>query len=140
GEIHVLMGENGAGKSTLVKVLMGNHPRDNGDEILAGKEVTFTNPKEAEENGIIVMQQELNIIPHLTVAENTYLGKELTYDKTGILNTKAMKKQTVQSLKRLGVTNIQPDETAGNLSVGQQQMVEIARAIANESKLIVIDD
>src|SRR5699024_9073497 len=96
--------------------------------------------KEAEEKGIIVIHQELNIIPHLTVAENMYLGKELTYGKTGILNTKAMKKQTVQSLKRLGVTNIHPDETAGNLSVGQQQMVEIARAIATDAKLIVMDE
>ena len=140
GEIHALMGENGAGKSTLVKVLTGIHPRDNGVVKLDGKEVTFTNPKEAEEKGIIVIHQELNIIPHLTVAENMYLGKELTYGKTGILNTKAMKKQTVQSLKRLGVTNIHPDETAGNLSVGQQQMVEIARAIATDAKLIVMDE
>jgi len=140
GEIHALMGENGAGKSTLVKVLTGIHPRDNGVVKLDGKEVTFTNPKEAEEKGIIVIHQELNIIPHLTVAENMFLGKELTYGKTGILNTKAMKKQTVQSLKRLGVTNIHPDETAGNLSVGQQQMVEIARAIATDAKLIVMDE
>jgi len=140
GEIHALMGENGAGKSTLVKVLTGIHPRDNGVVKLEGKEVTFTNPKEAEEKGIIVIHQELNIIPHLTVAENMYLGKELTYGKTGILNTKAMKKQTVQSLKRLGVTNIHPDETAGNLSVGQQQMVEIARSIATDAKLIVMDE
>ncbi|HLR40526.1 MAG TPA: sugar ABC transporter ATP-binding protein, partial [Virgibacillus sp.] len=140
GEIHALMGENGAGKSTLVKVLTGIHQRDNGVVKLDGKEVTFTNPKEAEEKGIIVIHQELNIIPHLTVAENMFLGKELTYGKTGILNTKAMKKQTVQSLKRLGVTNIHPDETAGNLSVGQQQMVEIARAIATDAKLIVMDE
>src|SRR5690625_918964 len=140
GEIHALMGENGAGKSTLVKVLTGIHPRDNGVVKLDGKEVTFTNPKEAEEKGIIVIHQELNIIPHLTVAENMFLGKELTYGKTGILNTKAMKKQTVQSLKRLGVTNIHPDETAGNLSVGQQQMVEIARSIATDAKLIVMDE
>src|SRR5690625_289980 len=67
GEIHALMGENGAGKSTLVKVLTGIHPRDNGVVKLEGKEVTFTNPKEAEEKGIIVIHQELNIIPHLTV-------------------------------------------------------------------------
>src|SRR5690625_2181306 len=93
GEIHALMGENGAGKSTLVKVLTGIHPRDNGVVKLEGKEVTFTNPKEAEEKGIIVIHQELNIIPHLTVAENMYLGKELTYGKTGILNTKAMRSE-----------------------------------------------
>src|SRR5690625_2750100 len=138
GEIHALMGENGAGKSTLVKVLTGIHPVDNDSIKIDGKEVTFTNPKEAEEKGIIVIHHELNIIPHLTVAENMFLGKELTYGKTGILNTKAMKKQTVQSLKRLGVTNIHPDQTAGNLSHAQQQMVAMARAIATDATLIVM--
>src|SRR5699024_12882812 len=91
------------GKATLGKMVTGNQPPSHGGVKLKGKEVSFTNPKGAKEKGIIVIHQELNIIPHLTVAENMYLGKELTYGKTGILNTKAMKKQTVQSLKRLGV-------------------------------------
>ncbi len=140
GEIHALMGENGAGKSTLIKVLTGIHQCDSGVVKIDGQEVSFNNPKESEEKGLIVIHQELNIIPHLTVAENMFLGKELTYGKTGIMNKKAMKKQTVQSLKRLGVTNIHPDETAGNLSVGQQQMVEIARAIATDARLVVMDE
>lgn len=140
GEIHALMGENGAGKSTLVKVLTGIHQKDAGVVKVNGKETTFTNPKEAEEKGIIVIHQELNIIPHLTVSQNMFLGKELTYGKTGIMNMVAMKKQTIESLKRLGVTNIHPDETAGNLSVGKQQMIEIARALATNAELIVMDE
>lgn len=139
-EIHALMGENGAGKSTLIKILTGIHPKDSGIIKVDGKEVTFTNPKEAEKKGIVVIHQELNIIPYLTVTENMFLGKEITYCKTGILNKKAMKKQTMQNLKRLGVTDIDSDEIAGNLSVGKQQMVEIARALSTNAELIVMDE
>lgn len=140
GEIHALMGENGAGKSTLVKVLTGIHTKDNGVIKVGGDEITFSNPKQAEEKGISVIHQELNIIPYLTVAQNMFLGKELTYGKTGILNTKEMKRRTAQSLEKLGATNIHPDETAGNLSVGKQQMVEIARALSTKAALIVMDE
>nr|GGG88527.1 hypothetical protein GCM10011398_38180 [Virgibacillus oceani] len=140
GEVHALMGENGAGKSTLIKVLTGIHARDNGVIKIKGREVDYSNPKQAEQDGIAVIHQELNIIPHLTVAENMFLGKELTYGKTGILNTKEMKKQTEASLYALGVTNIPPDATAGELSVGKQQMVEIARALATNAELIVMDE
>lgn len=140
GEIHALMGENGAGKSTLIKVLTGIHPRDRGVVKVDGKEVMYNNPKEAEESGMAVIHQELNIIPHLTVTENMFLGKELTYGKTGIMNKNAMRKQTIESLKRLGVTNINPDQSAGKLSVGQQQMIEIARALDTDARLIVMDE
>ncbi|ASN06673.1 sugar ABC transporter ATP-binding protein [Virgibacillus necropolis] len=140
GEVHALMGENGAGKSTLVKVLTGIHTRDNGLIKVKGEEVDFSSPKQAEKKGIVVIHQELNIIPHLTVAENMFLGKELTFGKTGILNKKEMKKQTETSLRQLGVTNIQPDDSAGDLSVGKQQMIEIARALATNAGLIVMDE
>ncbi|MGP4106470.1 sugar ABC transporter ATP-binding protein [Virgibacillus sp. L01] len=140
GEVHALMGENGAGKSTLIKVLTGIHKRDNGVIKVNGKEVDFSNPKQAEKEGILVIHQELNIIPHLTVTENMFLGKDITYPKTGILNTKEMKKQTEASLQALGVTNIHPDDTAGDLSVGKQQMVEIARALSTNAELIVMDE
>lgn len=140
GEVHALMGENGAGKSTLVKVLTGIHSRDNGVIKVSGEEVTFTNPKEAEKMGIAVIHQELNIIPHLTVTQNMFLGKELTYGKSGVLNKKQMKKQTIASLNELGVTSIHPDQLAGELSVGQQQMLEIAKSLATEAKLIVMDE
>ncbi|RWZ54671.1 sugar ABC transporter ATP-binding protein [Halobacillus fulvus] len=140
GEVHALMGENGAGKSTLIKVLTGIHPRDGGTIEVRGKEVTFSNPKEAERAGIVVIHQELNIIPHLTVAENMFLGKEMTIGKTGILRKKDMYNQTLENLKRLGVTNIDPNETAGNLSVGRQQMVEIARAVSTNAEMIIMDE
>lgn len=140
GEIHALMGENGAGKSTLIKVLTGIHVRDNGLIRINGEEVDFTNPKQAEKMGIIVIHQELNIIPYLTVTENMFLGKELTFGKTGILNTKEMKRQTETSLSELGVTNIQPDDAASDLSIGKQQMIEIARALATKAEMIVMDE
>ncbi|MEI3611839.1 sugar ABC transporter ATP-binding protein [Pseudogracilibacillus sp. SO30301A] len=140
GEVHALMGENGAGKSTLIKILSGVYTRDNGVVKVKGEQVSFTNPKEAEERGINIIHQELNIIPHLTVTQNMFLGKELTFGKLGFLNKKAMKDATLESLKELGVTNINPDELAGNLSVGQQQMIEIARALATKSELIIMDE
>ncbi|WP_182200207.1 sugar ABC transporter ATP-binding protein [Paraliobacillus salinarum] len=140
GEIHALMGENGAGKSTLIKVLTGIHPRDSGIIRWKGEEVKFSNPKEAEKEGIIVIHQELNIIPYLTVAENMFLGKELTYGKSGIIKSNEMKAQTKGILDKLGVKNIQPNDIAGNLSVGKQQMVEIARALATEAKVIIMDE
>ena len=140
GEVHALMGENGAGKSTLIKILSGVYERDKGEVKLLDEPVVFKTPKEAEANGINIIHQELNIIPHLTVAQNMFLGKELTYGKTGVLNKRAMRKATRESLLELGVDSINPDEFAGNLSVGQQQMIEIARALATQSELIVMDE
>ncbi|HAM80004.1 sugar ABC transporter ATP-binding protein [Ornithinibacillus bavariensis] len=140
GEIHALMGENGAGKSTLVKVLTGIHERDSGQIKVNGGEVHFTNPKQAEARGIVVIHQELNIIPHLTVSQNMFLGKELTYGRSGILNHRKMKALTEESLQKLGVTNISPDDIAGDLSVGKQQMIEIARALATNAELIIMDE
>ncbi|WP_428848863.1 sugar ABC transporter ATP-binding protein [Virgibacillus siamensis] len=140
GEVHALMGENGAGKSTLIKILTGIHKRDDGVVKLNGKEVHFSHPKEAEEKGIITIHQELNIIPHLTVMENMFLGKDITYGKTGVLNTKEMRKQCLANLKKLGVTNIHPNDTAGDLSVGKQQMIEIAKGLSANAELIVMDE
>src|SRR5690625_7430761 len=134
------MGENGAGKSTLVKVLTGIHPRDTGVIKVEGEEVIFTNPKQAENEGLVVIHQELNIIPDLTVTQNMFLGKELTYGKLGMLNKKKMKQKTEEILTDLGVTSIQPNDIAGDLSVGQQQMLEIARALSTKAKLIVMDE
>ncbi|ARI75635.1 sugar ABC transporter ATP-binding protein [Halobacillus mangrovi] len=140
GEVHALMGENGAGKSTLIKVLTGIHAKDGGKVEVKGKERTFSNPKQAEKEGIVVIHQELNIIPHLTVAENMFLGKERTLRRTGILKKKEMYQQTLDNLKRLGVTNIDPNETAGDLSVGKQQMIEIALAISTNAEMIIMDE
>lgn len=140
GEVHALMGENGAGKSTLIKILSGVYSRDKGEVKVLNQPVIFKNPKEAEAHGINIIHQELNIIPHLTVSQNMFLGKELTYGKTGIVNKKEMKRRTKQSLLELGVDHIHPDIEAGKLSVGQQQMIEIARALATQSELIVMDE
>ncbi|MGP4069088.1 sugar ABC transporter ATP-binding protein [Halobacillus sp. B29] len=140
GEVHALMGENGAGKSTLVKILTGIHARDGGSIQVNGEDISFSNPKEAEKQGIVVIHQELNIIPHLTVAQNMFLGKEITWRNTGILQKKQMHKQTLENLKRLGVTSIDPNENAGDLSVGKQQMIEIARAISTNAKMIIMDE
>ncbi|NSL51429.1 sugar ABC transporter ATP-binding protein [Calidifontibacillus erzurumensis] len=138
GEIHALMGENGAGKSTLIKILTGIYERDAGTVHVKGKEVHFSNPKEAEKAGIAVIHQELNIIPQLTVSENMFLGKELT-NGFGVLKTKEMKEKTTEYMNRLGIS-IDPDAEAGKLSVGQQQMIEIARAVAANTEVLIMDE
>ena len=139
GEIHALMGENGAGKSTLMKILTGIYQKDEGTIEVKGKKVSFKSAKEAELSGITVIHQELNIIPYLTVAENMFLGKELTHGKTGFMKTKEMKQKTKEYLEKLGV-QLDPEEEAGNLSVGQQQMIEIARAVATNSEVLIMDE
>ena len=139
GEIHALMGENGAGKSTLMKILTGIYERDTGSIFVKGNEVSFTNPKQAEKAGIAVIHQELNIIPYLTVSENMFLGKELTTGRLGILRTKEMKEKTKEYLNRLGV-DLDPNIEAGRLSVGQQQMIEIARAVATNAEVLIMDE
>jgi ribose transport system ATP-binding protein len=139
GEIHALMGENGAGKSTLIKILTGIYERDTGTVNIRGKEVHFKNPKEAEQSGIAMIHQELNIIPNLTVYENMFLGKELTMGRFGITKGKEMKSKTKEYLNRLGI-DIDPNIEAGNLSVGQQQMIEIARAVAADTEVLIMDE
>ncbi|MFZ4451113.1 sugar ABC transporter ATP-binding protein [Salibacterium aidingense] len=139
GEVHALMGENGAGKSTLMKILTGIHTNDNGTIYVKGEEITFSHPKEAEKAGIAVIHQELNIIPNLSVTENMFLGKPLTYGKWGINKQKEMRQKTVEYLQRLGI-EINPDIQAGKLSVGQQQMIEIARAVSTNAEVIVMDE
>jgi ribose transport system ATP-binding protein len=139
GEVHALMGENGAGKSTLIKILTGIYERNEGTVFVKGKEVHFHNPKEAEQSGIAVIHQELNIIPELTVYENMFLGKELTVGRFGFTKDKEMKKKTKEYLNRLGI-DLDPNMEAGKLSVGQQQMIEIARAVAANTEVLIMDE
>lgn len=139
GEIHALMGENGAGKSTLMKILTGIYKRDAGTIRIKSEEVNFQNPKEAEQAGIAVIHQELNIIPQLSVAENMFLGKDLTSRYFGIVKLKEMKEKTIEYLNRLGI-DIDPTIEAGKLSVGQQQMIEIARAVAANTEVLIMDE
>ncbi|MDM5333468.1 sugar ABC transporter ATP-binding protein [Ureibacillus composti] len=139
GEIHALMGENGAGKSTMMKILSGIYTKDSGNIKVDGQLVNFKSPKDAEKLGIHVIHQELNILPDLTVVQNLFLGKEKTYGKTGILKNREMEKEAAELLSKLGF-NINPKKRAGDLSVGQQQIIEIAKAIASEAKYIVMDE
>ena len=139
GEVHALMGENGAGKSTLMKILTGVYTRDRGTVIVDGKEVTYKSPQEAERAGIVFIQQELNVLFDLTVEENLFLGKEIKKG-FGICDRKAMRAKAEETLKRLGVS-IPTDKVMSELSVGQQQMIEIARnLIADDLKILIMDE
>lgn len=139
GEIHALMGENGAGKSTLMKIMAGIYSRDSGTIEVKGQAVEFTSPKQAEAAGIAVIHQELNVLPHLSIAENLFLGKEETFGRTGILKTKDMEKKTRKILADLGL-DIDPASPASTLSVGKQQIVEIAKALSVDAEVIIMDE
>lgn len=137
GEIHALMGENGAGKSTLMKILTGVYTRDTGTVIVDGQEVCYKNPQEAEKAGIVFIHQELNVLFDLTVEENMFLGKEIKKG-FGVCDKKAMRQEVKKILDRLGV-NIDPGQRMNELSVGQQQMIEIAKALMVDAKVIIMD-
>ncbi|MBU3570894.1 sugar ABC transporter ATP-binding protein [Priestia aryabhattai] len=138
GEVHALMGENGAGKSTLMNILTGLHKKDEGQILIDGKETYFQNPKEAEQNGITFIHQELNVWPEMTVLENLFIGKELK-TPLGFLKTKEMKALAKKQFEKLAVT-IPLDQEAGLCSVGQQQMIEIAKALMTNAKVIIMDE
>lgn len=138
GEVHALMGENGAGKSTLVKVLCGIHKRDGGEITLFGEKVNFTNISESQKAGISIIHQELNMMNHLTVAQNIYIGREPLKNNLYIDDGK-MERDAKELFDRIGV-NIDPSVKLGTLTVGKQQMVEIAKAISHNSKLLILDE
>jgi ribose transport system ATP-binding protein len=138
GEVHALMGENGAGKSTLMKILTGVYIKDAGTVLVDGKEVNYKNPQEAEKAGIVFIYQELNVMFDLTVEENLFMGKEI-HGKFGICDKKAMQKKAQEALNILGV-NISPKTVMAELSVGQQQMVEICKALMADAKVIIMDE
>lgn len=132
GEVHALMGENGAGKSTLMKILTGVYTKDKGTVIVDGAEVNYKNPQEAEKAGIVFIHQELNVLFDLTVEENLFMGKEIK-KRFGFCDQKAMRQKAAEALGRLGV-KIDPGEVMSNLSVGQQQMIEICKALMVDAK------
>ena len=138
GEIHALMGENGAGKSTLMKILTGVYTRDAGTVIVDGQEVVYKNPQEAEKAGIVFIHQELNVLFDLTVEENMFLGKEI-HNRFGVCDKKAMRREVQKILDVLGV-KIDPAEKMDQLSIGQQQMIEIAKALMVDAKVIIMDE
>ncbi len=137
GEVHALIGENGAGKSTLMKVLAGAITKDSGTILIEGEEVNLNSPKSALESGISVIYQELNLVSDLTVAENIFLDHFLR--KGCFVQWKEMYEQSAQYLAQLGV-QISPKKTIGEMTVARQQMVEIAKAIKNKSKIVVFDE
>lgn len=138
GEIHALMGENGAGKSTLMKILTGVYTRDAGTVLVDGQEVCYKNPQEAERAGIVFIHQELNVLFDLTVEENMFLGKEIKKG-FGVCDKKAMRQEVKKILDRLGV-EIDPGQRMNELSVGQQQMIEIAKALMVDAQVIIMDE
>lgn len=137
GEVHALMGENGAGKSTLMKVLTGIYSKDEGTITYEGKEVQFSNPKEAQDAGIVIVHQELNMMGHLTVAQNIFAGRE--FMKGHRIDDAKMITESKKLFERMHI-QIDPTETMSSLTVGKQQMCEIAKAISHDCKLIIFDE
>ena len=137
GEVVALMGENGAGKSTLMKILTGIYSKDSGEIKYMGQEVCFKGPAESEEAGISIVHQELNMMSDLTVAQNLFIGREEM--KGFLIDDKKMNEKASELFKVLKI-DINPAEKIGNLTVGKQQMVEIAKAISSKAKVIIFDE
>lgn len=137
GEVLALMGENGAGKSTLMKILTGIYTKDSGRILYMGNEVAYKNPAQSQEAGIAIVHQELNMMKDLTVAQNLFIGKEL---KNGIfINDKKMNEEARRIFSILNI-DINPSQTIGELTVGRQQMVEIAKVISSNAKVVIFDE
>ena len=137
GEIHALMGENGAGKSTFIKVITGVHHAEEGEMYVDGKKVDFKSPLDAQKLGIAAIYQHVTSYPHLTVTENVFMGHEIV--KRGFIQWKEMNKLAGDLLKQLDA-DFQPTATMGSLSVAQQQMVEIAKALSTNARIIIMDE
>ncbi len=137
GEVHALIGENGSGKSTLMKILSGVYMKDEGKVIVNGKEMNFQKPRDAQDAGIAIIHQELNLCRHLTVAENIFLGREF---QNGIfLDKKHQIEEAQKILDRLEV-NLDPNSRVSELTVSKQQMVEIAKAISANANVVIMDE
>lgn len=139
GEVHALVGENGAGKSTLMKAITGIVKKDAGEMRYLGHYFTPKDPKQALEMGIGIIHQELNMMDHLTVAQNIFIGRESTILGGLFLDDAKQNKRAAELFKRLNM-NIDPAERLGNLTVGKQQMVEIAKAVSHDLKVLILDE
>ena len=137
GEVMALLGENGAGKSTLMKVLSGVHNKDSGRMKVFGQEIDNMNPKRAQELGVAIIHQELNMCQHLTVAENMFLGREKVNGM--VLSQKEMNREAAKVLDNLGI-DLDPTTLVGNLQVSKQQMVEIAKALSTNARVLIMDE
>ena len=139
GEVHALLGENGAGKSTLMKIISGVYTRDSGDLYIQGKKITHDlTPLSAEDKGIGIIHQELNLCPHLTVAENIFLNREFT-NAAGILNKKKQNEAAQQYLNQLNL-DIDPATPTNKLPVSKQQMVEICKTLSMNANIVIMDE
>lgn len=138
GEVLALVGENGAGKSTLMKILSGAHPPDDGEMWLDGQPYRPRNPLDARRQGIAMIYQELSLAPHLSVMENILLGIEPTSGP--LIRWREMRSRAVAALQEIGIGEVAPETTVHRLSIAQRQMVEIARSVALESRVLVLDE
>lgn len=140
GEVHALLGENGAGKSTLIKILSGYHqPDDGGEVIIDGVPVTFRDPRDAIQSSIVTIYQELTLCPYMTVAENIVLDKQSQF-KGFLQRRQEYEAIAAQALKELGQDEIQPNCLVKDLSIAQRQVVEIAKAITSNAKIVLMDE
>ena len=139
GEVHAIVGENGAGKSTLMKILSGIYKKDSGEITYKGKSVSIPNPFEAQKLGISIIHQELNLMPHLTVAENIFIGREDVFPGGVFLAGKKQVQATIELLKELEL-NLNPNDIVGELTIAKQQMVEIAKAVSYRGSVIIMDE
>ncbi len=137
GEVHALMGENGAGKSTLMKVLTGIYTKDSGTITYEGREVEFHNTRDAQAAGIVIVHQELNMVGDLTVAQNIFIGRE--FKKGFMIDDRKMIQESKKLFDELHI-NIDPKAKMSDLTVGKQQMCEIAKAISHQAKVIIFDE
>jgi ribose transport system ATP-binding protein len=138
GKVTALIGENGAGKSTLMKILSGVYPDFEGEFHYKGEPMRFSDPKDAQQHGVAIIHQELNLIPYLTITENIFLGRELV-TQYGTMDKSRMRKRTQELLDRLNL-KVNPDSQVFKLKVGQQQIVEIAKALLTDAELIIMDE
>ena len=138
GKVNAIVGENGAGKSTLMKILSGVTGEYEGKFFFKGKEMVFGNVRDAQVQGIAIIHQELNLIPYLSIRENIFLGREIL-DRWGFLDKKAMQKKTSLLLQKLKL-ELDPESLIADLKVGQQQVVEIAKALLTDSEVIIMDE
>jgi ABC-type sugar transport system, ATPase component len=138
GEVHALAGENGAGKSTFMKILTGIYRADEGKIIYKGKEFIPSGPRNAQEEGISIIHQELNLMPDLSISENIFIGRE-PRRKSGLIDMKKMNYESDKLLKRLGL-DISPATKVGELTVASRQMVEIAKALSTDSEVLILDE
>ncbi|WP_343248263.1 sugar ABC transporter ATP-binding protein [Diplocloster hominis] len=139
GEVHALVGENGAGKSTLMKVLTGVYTKDSGRILLNGEEISINNVRDAQRKGIIMIHQELNLMNHLTAAQNIFIGREYKTKAKIFLDAKTQNQEAKKLFERLN-QDIDPAVKVGDLTVAKQQMVEIAKALSYDSRILIMDE